>query len=132
MSGIQAVRRESGLTVTYVRTDDCYGVEDGGIRGMIKTPGGEIAIVHSGDGGKIKNRFPCARRDEDITAITFSGDRFGGGGAAGVLARFHSCGVCEKLVSVSEIGMTVYLGERDGERAWECAKMMIKESESLL
>ena len=129
MSEIHAVRRECGLTVTYVTAEDCYSVDDGGIRGIIKTSGGEVALVHSGCVGKIEKRFPCARREENITAITFSGDRFGGGGADDILARLHGCGVREKLVSVSEIGMTVYVGDSDGDRAWKFAQMMIKEND---
>ena len=129
MSEIQAVRRECGLTVTYVTAEDICCVADNGIRGIIKTSGGKTALVYRGGGENVMNRFPCARREENITAITLSGDRFGGGGADDILARFHSCGVVEKLVSVSEIGMTVYVGECEAERAWNCAQMMIKESD---
>ena len=125
MDGIQAIQQKKNLTAICVKADDFYGIQTDGIHGVIKTSGGEIVIICDSGSGKIKNRFPDAESEDGITAINFSGDGFERGGAEDILAHLHSCGINERYVSVSEIGMTLYVDRWNADRAWKSSLMFI-------
>lgn len=122
MEGIQAVKREKDLTALTVRSDDFELIEriekSYPIRGMIKPPCGETVVFISGFSA---GDMPDVCSERGMTAITLSGDAMHGKNSHVQKLFFALCaaGIAERYVSVSDIGITLYFSERDGDMAWK-------------
>lgn len=122
MEEIQAVKREKDLTALTVRSDDFELIEriekSYPIRGVIKPSCGETVVFVSGfpDGG-----LPDVCSERGMTAITLSGDAMQGKNSTvrKLFFALRAAGIAERYISVSDIGITLYFSEHDGEMAWK-------------
>ena len=126
MNGIQAIKKEKGLTAITVR--DCVRTADAfselGIRGVIMPNGRETVLITDEDsdkiGGFIERCCPSAVAESGIGSVTACGDSMLGRDRAAerILRMLDGDGISARFVSVSDTSVTVYLDERDLDRAW--------------
>ena len=129
MDGIQAIKKEKNLTAITVRRSNKDGgasvLLDGSVRGVIMpTPNETVIITDERTAGRINGEAAEAgvsiETEDGLGSLTVCGDCMLGKDAIGarLLSLLHAGGVYERFVSVSEIVFTVYLPEKDIDRAW--------------
>ena len=120
MDGIQALKREKDLSALTVRSginEAVRLVPEDCIRGVIMPSPHECVIITDSSAAH-------GSRSGDVTAglssVTVSGDRMlcGEENAARILSALHSAGVSARYVSVSETGVTAYVGADESDKAW--------------
>lgn len=126
MDGIRAIKREKNLTAIAVEPDDAaIGalLASEQLRGLIKPAAGRAVAVLSGT-----PPVGCEVVSRELCALTISGDSMQGKDqrCAEIMSILCESGICETFVSVSEIGMTLYLHEPDADRAWRRLAEMIE------